>query len=100
MLEYDTKEFKQITIMLEQRDFHFLTHFHLPARFPKEKPHITLQSIYHMTPQGYLYEEVLDEIPYNPKWSIQHMVKTFLAHIMEKAVHKFQKNSVKINRYQ
>ncbi|XP_014468368.1 PREDICTED: BRCA1-A complex subunit BRE-like [Dinoponera quadriceps] len=99
VIEYDTKEFNNMTIMLESRDFHFLVHFHLSAKFPKEQPQITLQSVYHMTPEGVLYEEVLDNVPYSPRWTMNHMVEMFFTHIMEEAVHKFQKSSVKSHRY-
>ncbi|EFN76708.1 BRISC and BRCA1-A complex member 2 [Harpegnathos saltator] len=99
LLEYDTKEFDYCTIMLEQLDFHVLVHFYLPPGFPKESPQITLYSVYHMTPQGAMYKEVLEDVPYSPRWSMHQMVIKCLTHIMDKAVPKFHKNSVKVNRY-
>lgn len=99
ILEYDSKEFCYISLLLEQRDFYFMINFHIPPGFPKEKPQIVLKSVYHMTPQGELYEEVLDDVPYSPRWEMSQMVKTFLLHITDKAVHKFQKNSIKNHRY-
>lgn len=98
VLEYDTSEFSKLTILSEYRDFHFIVHFHLPTVFPKQKPQITLQSVYHMTPQGHLYEEILDEVPYNPRWNMNHMIKSFLSHITDK-IHKFQKDSVKFHHF-
>lgn len=98
ILEYDAIEFNWISMLLEHRDFHFLIHFHLPSTFPKEKPQITLQSVYHMTSHGTLYKEVLDDTSYSPRWPITLMVDKFLTYIMENAVLKFQANSIK-NRY-
>ena len=98
ILEYDAIEFNWISILLEHRDFHFLIHFHLPSTFPKEKPQITLQSVYHMTSQGTLYKEVLDYTLYSPRWPITIMVDKLLTYIMENAVQKFQANSIK-NRF-
>ncbi|XP_029166040.1 BRISC and BRCA1-A complex member 2-like [Nylanderia fulva] len=98
ILEYDAIEFNWISILLEQRDFHFLVHFHLPSTFPKERPQVTLQSVYHMTSHGALYIEVLEDISYSPRWPITLMVDKFLTYIMENAVQKFQANSIK-NRY-
>ncbi|XP_077269216.1 BRISC and BRCA1-A complex member 2 [Temnothorax americanus] len=99
ILEYDAIEFNWITILLEYRDFHFLIHFNLSSIFPKEKPQITLQSVYHMTSQGTLYKEVLDDVPYSPRWSIMLMVDKLLTYIVESAVQKFQANSVRNNRF-
>ncbi|KAG7197433.1 hypothetical protein KM043_013291 [Ampulex compressa] len=99
VLEYDAVEFSCITILLEHRDFYFLTHFTLPAGFPKERPTITIQSIYHMTSQGKLYSEILDDVPYSPRWESLHMVTKILTYIIENAVLKFQTNSIKNNRF-
>ncbi|XP_011156053.2 BRISC and BRCA1-A complex member 2 [Solenopsis invicta] len=99
VLEYDAIEFNWITILLEYRDFHFIVQFHLPSIFPKEKPQITLQSVYHMTSQGTLYKEVLDETPYSPRWPMKVMINKLLTYIIETAVHKFQANSIKNNRF-
>ncbi|XP_050445514.1 BRISC and BRCA1-A complex member 2-like [Cataglyphis hispanica] len=99
ILEYDAIEFNWISMLMEYRDFHFLIHFHLPSTFPKEKPQVTLQSVYHMTSQGTLYKEVLDDIPYSPRWQIVLMVDKLLTYILENAVKKFQANSMK-NRFQ
>lgn len=99
ILEYDAIEFNWITILLEHRDFHFLIHFNLPSTFPKENPQITLQSMYHMTSQGTLYKEVLDDVPYSPRWPIMLMVDKLLTYIVENAVQKFQTNSVRNNRF-
>ncbi|KAK2575710.1 hypothetical protein KPH14_012099 [Odynerus spinipes] len=49
IIEYDAVEFYDLTLLLEHRDFYFLVHFHLPQTFPKDKPIIKLQSVYHMT---------------------------------------------------
>jgi len=99
ILEYDAIEFNWITILLEHRDFHFLIHFNLPSTFPKEKLQITLQSVYHMTSQGTLYKEVLDDVPYSPRWPIKIMVDKLLTYIIENAVQKFQANSIRNNRF-
>jgi len=99
IVEYDAIEFNWIIILLEHRDFHFLIHFNLPSIFPKEKPQITLQSVYHMTSQGILYREVLDDAPYSPRWPMKLMVDKLLTYIIENAVQKFQANSVKNNRF-
>lgn len=95
IVEYDAVVFNSITVLLEQRDFHFLMHFYLPPGFPKEKPQIVLQSVYHMTSQGTMYKEILDDIPYSPRWQMMHMVEKFLAYTMENAVQKFRANSTK-----
>jgi len=100
IIEYDAVEFHWIILLLEYRDFHFLVYIHLPPSFPKEKPHITLQSIYHMTPHGTLYKEILDDIPYNPRWPMKQMIDKLLTYVMENAVKKFQTNSIKNNRFQ
>jgi len=97
IIEYDAIEFHWIILLLEYRDFHFLVHIHLPPSFPKEKPQITLQSIYHMTPHGTLYKEILEDIPYNPRWLMKQIVDKLLTYIMENAVKKFQTNSIKNN---
>jgi len=97
--EYDAVEFNWITILLEYRDFHFLVHFHLSPTFPKEKPRITLQSIYHVTLQGTLYKEILDDIPYSPRWPIPLMIENLLTYVVENAVQKFQVNSTRNNRF-
>ncbi|XP_011702685.1 PREDICTED: BRCA1-A complex subunit BRE-like [Wasmannia auropunctata] len=99
LLEYDATEFNWISILLEHRDFHFIVHFHLPSSFPKEKPQITLQSVYHMTSQGTLYNEVLNDVPYSPRWPIRIMVDKLLTYIVENAVQKFQANSIRNNRF-
>lgn len=99
IIEYDAVEFNFITILLEHRDFYFLIHFHLPLAFPKDKPQITLQSVYHMTSQGTMYTEVLDEVPYSPRWPIIQMVNKLLTYIIENAVQKFQANSIRNNRF-
>jgi len=99
ILEYDAVEFNWIAILLELRDFHFLINFNFPSTFPKEKPQITLQSVYHMTSQGALYKEVLDDVPYSPRWQITMMVDKLLTYIIENAVQKFQANSVRNNRF-
>ncbi|XP_011880926.1 PREDICTED: BRCA1-A complex subunit BRE-like [Vollenhovia emeryi] len=100
ILEYDANEFHWIIIMLEHRDFHFIIHFNLPSTFPREKPQIALQSVYHMTSQGTLYREVLDDVPYSPRWPIMLMVDKLLTYIIETAVQKFQANSIRNNRFQ
>lgn len=97
LMEYDSSEFNWIVILLEHRDFHFLVHFRLPPTFPKEKPHVILQSVYHMSSQGVLYEEVLDDIPYNVEWQIGIMVEKLLTYIIETAAPKFQTNSIRKN---
>ncbi|KYQ50194.1 BRCA1-A complex subunit BRE [Trachymyrmex zeteki] len=99
IVEYDAIEFNWIIILLEHRDFHFLIHFNLPSIFPKEKPQITLQSVYHVTSQGILYREVLDDAPYSPRWPMKLMVDKLLTYIIENAVQKFQANSIKNNRF-
>ncbi|XP_018406931.1 PREDICTED: BRCA1-A complex subunit BRE-like [Cyphomyrmex costatus] len=99
IVEYDAIEFNWIIILLEHRDFHFLIHFNLPSIFPKEKPQIALQSVYHLTSQGILYREVLDDVPYSPRWSMKLMVDKLLTYIIENAVQKFQANSIKNNRF-
>ncbi|XP_011637553.1 BRISC and BRCA1-A complex member 2-like isoform X1 [Pogonomyrmex barbatus] len=99
ILEYDAIEFNWIYILLENRDFHFLVHFNLSSTFPKEKPQITLQSVYHMTAQGTLYKEILDDVPYSPRWSMMIMVNKLLTYIIETAVQKFQANSIRNNRF-
>lgn len=97
--EYDAIEFNWIVILLVYRDFHFLVHFYLPSTFPKEKPRVILQSIYHVTVQGTLYKEILDEMPYSPRWPIPLMIEKLLTYIMESAVQKFQANSIRNNRF-
>lgn len=99
VLEYDAIDFNWITILLVYRDFHFLVHFHLSSGFPKDKPRIILQSIYHVTAQGTLYKEILDDTPYSPRWPIPLIVEKLLTYIMESAVQKFQANSIRNNRF-
>lgn len=99
LIEFDAIEFNSIIILLEQRDFHFFIHFHLPLTFPTDRPQITLQSVYHLTSQGTLYKEVLDDVPYSPRWPITQIVDKLLKYIMENAVQKFQTNSIKNNRF-
>lgn len=99
IIEYDAKEFYWIILLLEYRDFHFLVFIHLSSAFPKEKPQIVLQSVYHTTPHGNLYKEVFDDIPFSPRWPMKQMVDKLLTYIMENAVKKFQTNSIKNNRF-
>ncbi|XP_012271396.1 BRISC and BRCA1-A complex member 2-like [Orussus abietinus] len=99
VIEYDAIEFTQISILMEHRDFYFMIHFHLPARFPKEQPQITLQSIYHMTSQGKLYSELVEDVPYSPRWEPIQMVTRALSHIIDNEVQKFQANSVRNSHF-
>lgn len=95
IIEYDAAEFSYIVILLEHRDFCFLVKFTLSLNFPKEKPQMTLLSIYHVIPQGEMYSEILHDIPYSPRWSSTHMVTKLLAYVIETAVPRFQTNSLK-----
>lgn len=97
IIEYDAIDFSFITILLEHRDFYFLTHFYLSPAFPKEMPTIKMESIYHTTQQNKNYTEILQDGPYSPRWKSVHMVSKLLAHIMDVAVAKFQTNSMKNN---
>lgn len=99
IIEYDAVEFYDITLLLENRDFYFLVHFHLPQTFPKDKPKITLQSVYHMTAQGTLYTHTVDNYAYNLKWNPRVMISKILTHIIDSEVPKFKENSTKNNRF-
>jgi len=46
------------------------------------------------------YKEILDDIPYNPRWPMKQMIDKLLTYVMENAVKKFQTNSIKNNRFQ
>nr|XP_050854993.1 BRISC and BRCA1-A complex member 2-like [Vespula vulgaris]XP_050854994.1 BRISC and BRCA1-A complex member 2-like [Vespula vulgaris]XP_050854996.1 BRISC and BRCA1-A complex member 2-like [Vespula vulgaris] len=105
IIEYDAVEFHDITLLLEHRDFYFLVHFHLTSMFPMEKPSIKLQSVYHMTAQGNLYSEELNN-NYNcsiitniQRWNPRQMISKILMYIIEKEVPKFQEKSTKNNRF-
>ncbi|KAL0132530.1 hypothetical protein PUN28_000344 [Cardiocondyla obscurior] len=97
VVEFDALQFNWIVILLEHRDFYFLARFDLPPTFPKERPQIKLQSVYHMTITGRLYEEVLNDIPYSPRWQIKGIIIKLFTYIIEN-VSKFQANSIKNNR--
>ncbi|XP_014604907.1 PREDICTED: BRCA1-A complex subunit BRE-like isoform X1 [Polistes canadensis] len=104
IIEYDAIAFQDITILLEHRDFYFLVYFHLPLMFPKEKPVITLQSVYHMTAHGNLYSEQLDNFNWSTitniqRWNSRQVISKILSHIIEKEVPKFQEKSTKNNRF-
>lgn len=99
IIEYDAVKFNHITLLLEHRDFYFLVHFYLQATFPKDKPVITLQSVYHMTEQGNLYTQMIENYSYDPKYNSQTMISKILMHIIENEVPKFKENSTKNNRF-
>ncbi|XP_024938236.1 BRISC and BRCA1-A complex member 2-like [Cephus cinctus] len=99
IVEYDAIEFSYISILLEHRDFYFLVHFRLPPAFPKEQPFITLQSVYHMTSQGKLYSQIVEDFPFSPRWEPLQMVTKALAHIIDNEVQKFQTNSIRSSHF-
>ncbi|XP_066597334.1 BRISC and BRCA1-A complex member 2-like [Prorops nasuta] len=98
IIEYDALKFSQIVVLLEYRDFHFLVYCHLPVGFPKDKPIITLQSIYHMCAQGKLYSYSCDDFPYSPRWEPFLMVTKLLTCIMKNVAPEFKTNSIKVGK--
>lgn len=100
IVEYDAVEFSEITILLELRDFHFFIHFNLPLGFPQEEPIIHIQSIYHIISGGKVYSEKIDHFHWSPRLDFVSSITKILDFIVQEVVHKFQSNSVKLNRYE
>ncbi|KAK0079167.1 hypothetical protein PV325_001646 [Microctonus aethiopoides] len=94
IIEYDANEFSMITLLMENRDFHFLVYINLSLKFPEDPPKIELQSIYHLnTRNGNLFKETLNHIPYSPRWDAKRMLSAALAFIIKKQL-DFKNNSM------
>lgn len=84
VVEYDAERFSKIVLMLEVKDFHFLTFISLESTFPLQGPRVVLQSLYHNNAKEPVSKELTD-LKYSPQWKPEEMVQqtkeTILANI-------------------
>lgn len=92
VLEYDGISFTRASFLLEWRDFYFILHFTLPPGFPREKPVVVFQSVYHAT-DGKPYRYRFEDFPYNPRTEVKKMTEKLIATVIE-YVEVFQRNSI------
>lgn len=91
VLEYDGVTFDKLSLLLEWRDFYFLLLISL-HNFPREKPVLTFQSVYHAT-YGKPYRSRCEDYSYNSRWDAARMVES-LVEATEEYVESFQRNSI------
>ncbi|XP_052769437.1 BRISC and BRCA1-A complex member 2-like [Mya arenaria] len=96
VLEFDSVSFTKVGFLFEWHDFFFMVNIELPAMFPKEKPSLTLQSIYHEQ-KGRPYSEPYPDYPYSPRWNGAEMADRIRQYILEH-IGTFQKKSVTCGR--
>lgn len=92
VIEFDSVSLTRITFLMERQDFFFLLNVVLPPNFPRDKPILVLQSIYHSS-LGIPYETRGDDYPYSPRWPVADMISRALVYIDDLVV-TFQQDSV------
>jgi len=92
VLEYDSKKFLKVVLLLEWNDFFFSLIVNLPKIFPLEPPSYTFKSVYH-DQNSSPYTEEHDEIPWSPRWTSNEMARRASEYILG-AIKNFQRMSV------
>ncbi|XP_053980708.1 BRISC and BRCA1-A complex member 2-like isoform X1 [Hylaeus volcanicus] len=95
LCEYDAVNFTYMCYLYGEDDFWLYILITLTLNFPKEKPIVTLQSVYHMREQGVPYTEQI-YFPYSCNWNPLKMINRLMNHIHYKALEEFKANSIKI----
>ncbi|XP_018327636.1 BRISC and BRCA1-A complex member 2-like [Agrilus planipennis] len=82
VLEYDSRCFNFIIILLQVDEMYALVHITIGNEFPKEKPKVTLRSVCKMMMNKPFAME-LDDYPYSPRWEPKEMVTRLMTRLPE-----------------
>lgn len=87
ILEYDSEEFRFVTLLLKRESTYFVVKFGLSDIFPLEPPEVTLYSVYFQS--GMRVGHVVKNFEYDVSWPTEQIVTNLFRHIVYKELDKF-----------